>query len=134
MFPPHFVYDFPRKMFHIMYYINWPNFIVWLPLILEILCTMRIAIISYPGCDNINLESKFIFLIKLTFYLTKNTRQKLKYFWEWKLLLRWNKKHSIIFKGLSVAKYCLIEERAPLKKLNLGAKILVSKSSNSSHF
>ena len=35
--PPHFVYDFSRKMFLMLHSINWPNFIVWLPLLLEIL-------------------------------------------------------------------------------------------------
>ena len=41
---PHFVYNFSRKMFLKLYFINWPNFIVWLPLILEILVSMYIAI------------------------------------------------------------------------------------------
>ena len=31
---PHFVYDFRRKMFLLLYYIDWPNFLIWLPLIL----------------------------------------------------------------------------------------------------
>ena len=35
--PSHFVSDCSRKMFLILYSINWPNFIVWLPLLLEIL-------------------------------------------------------------------------------------------------
>ena len=35
--PPHFLYDISRKMFVMLYYINWSNFIVWLPLLLEIL-------------------------------------------------------------------------------------------------
>ena len=47
--PPHFVYDFSRKMFLMLYSINWPNFIVWLPL-LEIfgntcIATVRISYI-----------------------------------------------------------------------------------------
>ena len=40
----HFVYNFSRKMFLKLYFINWPNFFVWLPLILEILVSMYIAI------------------------------------------------------------------------------------------
>ena len=32
---PHFVYDFSRKMFLKLHSINWPNFIVWLPLLLQ---------------------------------------------------------------------------------------------------
>ena len=30
--PPHFEYDFSRKMFLVLHSINWPNFIVGLPL------------------------------------------------------------------------------------------------------
>ena len=43
--PPHFVYDSSRKMFLKLYSINWPNFITLLPLLLEILVEMCIAII-----------------------------------------------------------------------------------------
>ena len=35
--PKHFVYDFSRKMFRILYSIDCPNFIVWLSLLREIL-------------------------------------------------------------------------------------------------
>ena len=38
--PRHFVYDFSRKMFPMLYTINWSNFIVWLSLVLEILGIM----------------------------------------------------------------------------------------------
>ena len=43
--PPHFAYGCPRKMFLMLYYINWPNFIAWFPLPLEILGNMCIAIV-----------------------------------------------------------------------------------------
>ena len=53
----HFVYDFSRKMFLVLYsFINWPNFIVWLPLFLEILCNIHIRIVCFPGCDVMNFE------------------------------------------------------------------------------
>ena len=39
----HFVYDFSTKMFLMLYSINWPNFIAWLLLLLEILGNMCIA-------------------------------------------------------------------------------------------
>ena len=39
----HFVYDFSTKMSLMLYSINQPNFIVWLPLLLEILGNMCIA-------------------------------------------------------------------------------------------
>ena len=42
--PPHSVYDFWRKMF-LLYSINWPIFIVWLPLFFEILGNMSITIV-----------------------------------------------------------------------------------------
>ena len=43
--PAHFVYDISTKMFLMLYCINWPSFITWLPLLLEILGNMCIAII-----------------------------------------------------------------------------------------
>ena len=41
--PPHFVNDFSRKIFLMLHSINWPNFMVWLPLLLEILDNMFIT-------------------------------------------------------------------------------------------
>ena len=43
--PPHFVYDFSAKMFLMLYSSNWPNFIISLLLILDILGNMCIAFI-----------------------------------------------------------------------------------------
>ena len=43
--PAHFVYDFSAKMFFMLCSINLPNFIVWLPLLLEILGNVCIAIV-----------------------------------------------------------------------------------------
>ena len=43
--PGHFVYDFSADMFLMLYSINLPNFIVWLPLLLETLGNMCIAIV-----------------------------------------------------------------------------------------
>ena len=43
--PPHFVYDFSRKMFLMLNAINWPNFIVWLLLRFEIFGNMCIVIV-----------------------------------------------------------------------------------------
>ena len=59
--PPHFAYDFSRKMFLILYSIKWPNFIVWFPLLLTILGDMCIAIVSFPGCGVINFVINLIF-------------------------------------------------------------------------
>ena len=41
----HFVYDFSTKIFFKLYSINLPNFIAWLPLLLEILDNMCIAMV-----------------------------------------------------------------------------------------
>ena len=77
--PPYFVNNFSRKMFLMLYSINWPNVIVWWPLLFEILDNMRIAIVCFPGCDVLNFEINPIFLIKPFYYLTKMLRQKFKY-------------------------------------------------------
>ena len=45
-------------------YINWPNYIVWLPLLSDILGKMCVAIACKPGCDVMNFEVKLIFVIK----------------------------------------------------------------------
>ena len=74
--PPHFVYDFSRKMFLMLHSINWPNLIVWLPLLLEIFDNMCITIVCYPGCDFIKFE---INLIKPFCYMTKKSSQTHKY-------------------------------------------------------
>ena len=65
---PHFLHDFWIKMFLLIYYFTWPNFNVWLLLLLEILGNMCIVILCCPDCDVINFEINLIFLIK-TFFL-----------------------------------------------------------------
>ena len=54
--PPHFAY-FLKEMFLMLHSINWPNFIVWLPLLLEILGNMYITIVVKG-----ELYSNYIFL------------------------------------------------------------------------
>ena len=77
--PPHFVCDFSRKMCLMLYSFNWPNFIVWMPLLLEILVNMCTAIVCLPGCGVIKFEINLIFLIEPFFYMTKMSRLKIKY-------------------------------------------------------
>ena len=77
--PPHFVYDVSIKKFLVLYYINWPYFIVWLPLLLEMLGNMSITIVCWPVCDIIKFEINLIFLIKLFCYMSEKSRQKFKY-------------------------------------------------------
>ena len=40
---------------------------------------MCIAIVCFPGCDVINFETNFIFLIKQLFWMAKKSRQKSKH-------------------------------------------------------
>ena len=56
-----------------------PNFISWLPLFREILGNIYIVIVCETGCDVINFEINFIFLIKPFFHMTKKSKQELKY-------------------------------------------------------
>ena len=77
--PPHFVYDFSRKILLMFYSINRLHFIVCLPLLLETLCNMCIVIICCPVCDVTNFEIKHSFFIKPLFYITKKSGRKCKY-------------------------------------------------------
>ena len=80
--PPCFAYDFSRKMFLMICSINWPNLLVWLPLLLEILGNMCIAIVCFPGCYvinfKINLANQAVFLrdqkIKTKFKFIENEK------------------------------------------------------------
>ena len=60
----HFLHDLRIKIFLLLYSINRPNFIFWLSLFREIFGNMCIVIVSFPGCNVINLEINPIFLIK----------------------------------------------------------------------
>ena len=71
---PHIVYDFSRKMFLMLYPINWPNFIAWLPFLLKILLNMCIIIVCQPSCDVIDFEINLINLIKPFSCMTKKWR------------------------------------------------------------
>ena len=68
--PQYFEYNFSKKCVCLMLYsINWPNFIVWLPLLLEILGIMCIAIVCFPGGDLINFEINLLYKILIFKYL-----------------------------------------------------------------
>ena len=100
--PINFVYDFfLKKIFLMLHSINWPNFTIWLPLLLEVLDNIWLIIVCFPGCDVIIFEIKFIFLIKSFLYMTEKSREKFNSREnEQKKLLRWNKKHvSSFWKG-----------------------------------
>ena len=90
---PRFVYGILRKFFLMLHSSNWPNFIVWSPLLLEILNNMSFTIVCYPGFDVTNVEINLSFLIKPFCYVTKKARQKLKYLENKKCF--WRKINSI---------------------------------------
>ena len=52
--PSHFEYDFSGK-------INWPSFIAWLPLLLQILGKVCIASVRFPACNVVSFEINFVF-------------------------------------------------------------------------
>ena len=73
-----FLYSFSRKVFLILYSINWPNFISWLPLLLEILDSICIVNIFCSACNTIHFEINLRFFIKPLFS-TRKSWQKCKY-------------------------------------------------------
>ena len=107
-------YGFSRKMFLILYFIHWPNFFVWLPLLLEILGNMHTAIVCFPGFDVINFEINLTFLIKWLFYMTKNSRQKFEYLENKKSLGGEIRSIFHYFHRAFSGQNCLRPERAPL--------------------
>ena len=70
VFQAHFLHEF-SKIFLPLYFINQPNFIAWVPLLLEILDNKCIVIICCPGCDAIKFWTNLNFFIKPFFYITK---------------------------------------------------------------
>ena len=61
---PHFVCGFSGKVCILLYFINWLNFIVWLPLLLEIFGEICISFVCFSSCDVMNFEINLIFLLK----------------------------------------------------------------------
>ena len=90
---PHFLHNFRRKIFILLYFIDWPNFIVWLPLPCEILGDICIAIVCKPGCEVMNFKVNIIFLIKQFFLHDQKVVTKTKIFGEQTELVRWKKEH-----------------------------------------
>ena len=62
----------------LLYSINRTKFIVWLPLLFEILNNTCIVIVCCLACDVKKFEINLSFFIKL-FYITKKLGQKCKY-------------------------------------------------------
>ena len=109
-FPSHFVYNYSKKMFLVLYLINWTNLILWLSVRLKIFGNMYIVIICFSVCDVINFEINIGFVIKPFYYMTKKFRTKTWMSLAQKEFFRWNEKHfSLFLKGISVARNCLRE-------------------------
>ena len=98
--------------------ISWPNFIVRLPFLFEILGNICIAVVCFPGCHVIIFDILVLFLIKPFFYITKNSRQKFKYL-ENKKSFQGEIKNIFLsfFKGLSDITNFLRPESLPLDHL-----------------
>ena len=95
---PHFPHNFwKKKMFLLLYSINWSNSILYLFLLCEMLGNTCIAIVSKPYCDIMNFEVNLIFLMKPFFLHNEKVVRKTLISWERKKLLRWNKKHFSLF-------------------------------------
>ena len=78
VYSQYFVYDFSRKFFLILSFINWPNFIVWLLLLLVILAMLYYNCLL-PRLWRHKFSINLIFLITAFFCMTKTSRQKPKY-------------------------------------------------------
>ena len=87
--PSDFVHDFLRKIFLMLYSLNWSNSIVWLPIPLETSGTMCIVILCYQVNDFIIFYIYLNFLLKLFSYTAMSQERK--------EVLRWNKKHFSSF-------------------------------------
>ena len=79
---PHFLHNFWRKIFLVLCSTNWPNFIVLMSLLCEILGNMFIGIVCKPGCDAMNFEDNLTFVIKLFFLHDQNVVTKNYISWE----------------------------------------------------
>ena len=76
IFSTYFMHEFSRKMFFMSYSINCPNFIVWLPLLPEMLGNMCIIIACFPGYEVMNFGFSLNFLMKPFFHMTKRNHDK----------------------------------------------------------
>ena len=85
-----FLNYFWRKIFLMLYPINWTNFIAWLLLVCEILGNMCILNACFSGWDVIKFETNLIFLIEPFFWHEKKVKTKIYLTWEQTELLSWN--------------------------------------------
>ena len=76
IFLPHFLHDFWRKIFSTLSFINLPNSIASLSLLLEILDNTCLGNNCCLFCDVRNFEINYSFLIKSFFYIKHNLAKK----------------------------------------------------------
>ena len=88
----HFVSDFSRVL-SVLYSINWPNFIVWLPVFCEILSNIIIVIICFQDYDLINLDIDLNFLITSFSCIIKSQDKNLNIFKTKRVFKAKKKKH-----------------------------------------
>ena len=123
---PQFLRNFWRKIFLMLYSINWPRFIAWWLLILEIFGNMCIAIICCP----VSLFINPCLFVSSFFYITKEWRQKCKYL-KYLFIRNKNKKLKIILKGIFRPKSLLCtyfpKEYLLARKKRLGSRYLTIK-------
>ena len=112
------MHNFRRKIFLLLYSTTWPNFIVWLPLLREILHNMCDVTVYLPGCDVINFEINLVFLIKLFFLMAKMSTQDLNVLRMRRAFTMKKNAFFIIFKWLSLkqTKQFLLEDESPTLK------------------
>ena len=114
-FPPHFGYDSFRKMFLLLYSVNRPNLSDCLYfLIYWVICVLHLFVPQVETPQFLKCLFFFwnlMFLIKPSFYMTRNSRQTFKYLE--KGFQGEIKNIFINFKGFLVAKNCFRSERMP---------------------
>ena len=66
---------FTSKILFMLYFINCPNFIVWLSLPYETLNNMCISVVCCAACDIINFKTNLSFLIKPFSFMIKNVKK-----------------------------------------------------------
>ena len=99
---PHFLYDFWRKIFLILYSINWPSFIVLLSLLFKMSGNMFNMIVCVPVCDVISIEIYVSFLIKSISYKSKRRGKNLNILRMERAFKMKKKSCFLICKGLSL--------------------------------
>ena len=97
-----------------LYFINWPKFIVWLPFLLEMLGNMCALIICCPFCDVIDFEINHSPLIKTFSCITKISEKNVNISRTKRAFNMKLKVFFVLFKGFSIVRNCLRPDSRPL--------------------